>query len=134
VGPTGLNPRSTGPWPPPLGSFLCKHFNRLQGCILTLREGWFDPRTIVPCSGLYKRGPRPPLQRGIHSINHQPESRRLTNNSHLLRAPSDLGIARLELEVEESSSLGFGSSQEELGKSNSSLLYQYCSSDIHLVH
>jgi hypothetical protein len=37
---------------------------------------------------------------------NQSSIRKQTSNSHLLRAPSDLGIARLELEVEESSSLG----------------------------
>jgi hypothetical protein len=90
----------------PSAPSFASYFNHLQGCILTLREGRFDPRAMVPYSGLYKQGPRPPSKGGTHSINHQPESRRPTSNSHLLRAPLDLGIARLELEVEESSSLG----------------------------
>jgi hypothetical protein len=117
--PRGGPPRGTARWGRPastlgrlapghcpLAPSFASYFNHLQGCILTLREGRFDPKAIVPCSGLYKRGPKPPTKRAIHSINHQPESRRPTSNSHLLRALSDLGIAGLELEVEESSSLG----------------------------
>jgi hypothetical protein len=56
----------------PSAPSFASYFNRPQGCILTLREGQFDPRAMVPCSGLYKRGPRPP-SRGefIQSIINQ---------------------------------------------------------------
>jgi hypothetical protein len=47
-----------------------------------------------------------PLQKRNSFNQSSTKSKKPTNNSHLLRAPSDLGIARLELEVEESSNLG----------------------------
>jgi hypothetical protein len=56
---------------PSVSSFE-SYFNHLQGCILTLREGRFDPRATVPCSRLYKWGPKPPSKgEFIHSIINQ---------------------------------------------------------------
>jgi hypothetical protein len=57
-------PASTLGWPAPghrpSDPSFASYFNHLQGYILTPHEGRFDPRAMVPCSGLYKRGPRPP--------------------------------------------------------------------------
>jgi hypothetical protein len=78
--PRGGPPRGTARWGRPASTLgrpapgrrpsapsFASYFNRLQGCILTPREGRFDLRATVPCSGLYKRGPRPPS--GGNSFN-----------------------------------------------------------------
>jgi hypothetical protein len=71
--PRGGPPRGAARWGRPASTLgrpapgrrpsapsFASYFKRLQGCILTPCEGRFDPRVTVPCSELYKRGPRPP--------------------------------------------------------------------------
>jgi hypothetical protein len=56
----------------PSAPSFASYFNRLQGYILTLCEGRFDLRATISCSGLYKRGPRPPFKgEFIQSIINQ---------------------------------------------------------------